>query len=122
MNEVKLSTKIEADNISKLAISIDTKGLGFNWKAGDIVRVVTNKKENKLTLKRVGKVVRKTISYTLVEGGEGLGENQLSLCVTHRARRFKNKFSPMEVTSAACRVSNYKNQHLEVHMPSEAYA
>ena len=122
MNEVKLSTKLEAGRKDRLAIRINTEGLGFDWKAGDIIRVITSKKENKLVLKKVGKKINKTISYTLTKGGGGSCENELGIYVTHRARRFKSKFSEMNSVNAACRVSNKKLQHLEVHMPSEAFA
>lgn len=122
MNEIKLSTKVAEGQTSRLSMKMNTKDLGVNWEAGDIIRVFTNKKEGTLTLKRVEKKSKKTIAHTLTKTGGGSFGNDLGLYISHGVRRFKKDFNKVDSISAACRFVDAAKTKLEIYIPKEMYA
>jgi hypothetical protein len=122
MNEIKLSTKVAEGKTSRLSMKINTQDLGINWLEGDIIRVVASKKENTLTLKRVGKKAKKTIAHTLTKTGGGNFGNDLGLYISYGNRRFKKEFAKVDSISAACRFVDKAKTKIEIYMPKEIYA
>lgn len=121
MNEIKLSTKVAEGQKSRLSMKMNTQDLGVNWQEGDIIRVLANKKDNILTLKRVGKKSTKTISHTLTKTGGGDFSNDLGLYMSYGARRFKKQFAKVDSINAACRFIDKAKTKLEIYMPKEIY-
>lgn len=118
MNEIKMSTQIKENQKNRLAIKFDTDSMGLNWKRGDILRVISNKKENSLILKKVSVKSSKKICHkiTSTSGGEN---PYLGIYIQYGARRFKQAFDKMNSIVPDFRLIS--SSEVEIHMPKEVF-
>jgi bifunctional DNA-binding transcriptional regulator/antitoxin component of YhaV-PrlF toxin-antitoxin module len=118
MNEVKMSTQIQEGQKNRLAIKFDIHSMGLNWQRGDILRVISHKKENRLILKKVSAKSFKKICHkiTSTSGGEN---PYLGIYIQYGARRFKQAFDKMNSVVPAFRLIS--PSEVEIYMPEEAF-
>ncbi len=113
-----MSTQIQESQKNRIAIKFDIQSIGLDWQRGDILRVISHKKENRLILKKVGVKSEKKICHKITTTSGG--ENPYSgIYVQYGARRFKEVFEKMSsIVPAFRRISN---SELEIYMPDEAF-
>lgn len=121
MNEIKLSTKVQEGKKSRLAIQMNMKELGINWKQQDIIRVMSYKEDGTLILKKVGTKAKKTVSHTLTKTGGGQFNHDLGIFVSHNNRRFQKEFKAASSVNAGVRFLNEQKTMLQVYIPKEIY-
>ena len=121
MNEITLSTQMSAGRAPRLSVKMNTKALGVNWAANDIIRVMSYKEDGTIILKRVGKKVDKTVSYGLTKTGGGNFAHSLGLFITHRKTRFKKPFQAASNISAGARFLDEQKTMLQVYLPREIF-
>lgn len=121
MNEVKLSTQIQAGRNPRLSIKLNTKELGINWQSQDIIRVMSYKEDGTLILKRVGKKASKTVAHTLTKTGGGSFDHDLGIFVSHRPTRFRGDFKQVSSVSAGVRFIDSAKTMLQVFIPRDVF-
>lgn len=121
MNEVKVSTQSKSKGSARISIKMNMEKLGVDWKASDIIRVMSYKDDNSIILKKVGKKVSKTVSHTLTKTGGGNFGHNLGLFVTHKPTRFSKDFKTTNSVTAASRFLDEKKTMLQVYLPKEIF-
>ena len=113
-----MSTQIQENQKNRIAIKFDIQSIGLNWKQGDILRVISHKKENRILLQKVGVKSDKKICHkiTTTSGGEN---PYVGIYVQYGARRFKHGFD--KISSVVPAFRRISDSELEIHMPEEAF-
>ena len=102
---------------SRFVIKFDPKEM--NWDRNDIIRVITNKSENKITLTRVSKKHTKQVAYTLTSTGRGDFSFNEGIFVGFKPNRFAG--APASGKSAEVVVRKSANR-MVIKMPQEVFA
>jgi hypothetical protein len=110
-------TAQETQTQSRFVIKFDPKEM--NWDKNDIIRVITNKKENKVILTRVPKKYSKQIAHTITSTGRGDYEYNQGIFVGYKKRRFSGELAAGK--SAEVRVRKSPNR-IEFKMPKAVFA
>jgi hypothetical protein len=110
-------TAQETQTQSRFVIKFDPKEM--NWDKKDIIRVITNKKENKIILTRVANKYSKQIAHTITSTGRGDYEYNQGIFVGYNKRRFAGELAAGK--SAEVRVRKLANS-IEIKMPKAVFA
>jgi hypothetical protein len=121
MNEIKMSTKVSDGQTSRLVLNMDINKLGVQWAPGDIIRVISHRKDGMLTLRKVNKKYSKTVAHTLTKTAGKEYSNSLGIYVSHSNRRFMKEFEKVQSVPAACRLTGKKMNEVQVYIPKEIY-
>lgn len=102
---------------SRFVIKFDPKEM--NWDKNDIIRVITNKRENKIKLIRVAGKYAKQIAHTITSTGRGDYAYNQGIFVAFKRRRFagelaSGKSAEVDVLKSADRI--------EFNMPAAVFA
>ncbi len=110
-------TAQETQTQSRFVIKFDPKEM--NWDENDIIRVITNKTENKIVLTRVPKKYSKQIAHKITSTGRGDYEYNKGIFVGFKKRRFAGELANGK--SATVRVRKSPNR-IEFKMPKAVFA
>ena len=119
MFSTKLTTQTNR-RTPRLVLAIEPSMMGKNWKKNDLIRVITNKDDNSLTLMNVGTKANKTITHTLTTTGRGEYSHNLGIYVSYRDNRFKDTFK-RDVSVFAEDVQPQADGSVKIKLPKEIF-
>ena len=79
-------TTLKTQTQSRFIIKFDPKEM--NWESDDIIRVIANKRENKIILTRVANKYDKQIAHKITSTGRGEYKYNKGIFVGFKKRRF----------------------------------
>ncbi len=90
----------------------------MNWKSGDIIRVISKKKENKIILTKVANKYSKQVAFTLTSTGRGDFSFNKGVFIPYKTKRFAGK--PNNGKSVVMEIEN-KHNKIEIEMAKELF-